>query len=306
MRLCPANLDELRHALATANGRRVPVTGWDLHALGALLEHHPEDMTATAQAGMSLADFQHTLAQAGQWLPLDPPFPKAMTLGALIAGNHSGPRRWGFGTARDWLIGISVVLPDGRLVKSGGKVVKNVAGFDLCKVFVGSHGTLGIIVEATFKVLPLPKAQRILQHICATLEEAGALLERVVGSRLHLDILDLHRLPGSPPTLVMGFGGPQEDVDEQCQALSHLGICQPGDMEYDGLFHKWPHRKCAVMPSALMDTLARLEGCAFVARAGNGVIYHTQGPPAPPATAPSALQQRLKDAFDPHHTLPSL
>ncbi|HIG81295.1 MAG TPA: FAD-binding oxidoreductase, partial [Verrucomicrobiales bacterium] len=106
--------------------------------MGELIEHVPEDMTATVQAGMSLGDFQTQLAQQNQWLPVDPPCPADRSIGALLAGNTTGPRRFGFGTVRDWLIGIAVVLPDGRLIRNGGKVVKNVAGFDLCKLFIGS------------------------------------------------------------------------------------------------------------------------------------------------------------------------
>ena len=159
MTLTPNSIDQLREELPKAK----VVEAMDLAAIGALIEHVPEDMTATAQAGMTLGDFQTQLTQQNQWLPADPPCPADRSIGALLAGNASGPRRFGFGTVRDWLIGIAVVLPDGRLVRNGGKVVKNVAGFDLCKLFIGSRGTLGVIVEATFKLLPKPEAEVFLK-----------------------------------------------------------------------------------------------------------------------------------------------
>ncbi len=306
MRLRPPNLEELRHALATANARGVPVTGWDLHALNTLIAHRPEDMTATVEAGMPLAELQQTLARQNQWLPLDPPFPTKTTIGALLAGNHSGPRRFGFGTVRDWLIGIRVVLADGKIVKAGGQVVKNVAGFDLCKLFVGSHGTLGIIVEATFKLLPQPQAECFLQRTCVTLQEAAALLEQIWKSSLQPSVLDLHRLPNAPLTLVVGLSGPTEDVTAQRATLATLGVRDETNLSYDAVFHTLPSRKLTVAPSAVISTLEQLGATSFVARAGNGVIAHASGV-ATPANLPSpVLQQRVKDAFDPKHTFPSL
>ena len=105
------------------------IEGFELSNLNNLIEHVPEDMTATVQAGMMLQNFQTALARHNQRLPVDPPCPGALSIGALLAGNLNGPRRFGCGTIRDWLIGITVVLADGRLISNGGKVVKNVAGF---------------------------------------------------------------------------------------------------------------------------------------------------------------------------------
>jgi len=117
-----------------------------LRRLGHLLEHEPGDLTVTAEAGMTLADLQTALRARGQWLSLDPPDAERATLGGVVAANASGPRRQLYGTVRDLLIGLTVVTADGSLLHGGGKVVKNVAGYDLPKLFVGSHGTLGIIV----------------------------------------------------------------------------------------------------------------------------------------------------------------
>ncbi len=109
-----------------------------LRRLGHLLEHEPGDLTVTAEAGMTIADLQTALRARGQWLSLDPPDAERATLGGVVAANASGPRRQLYGTVRDLLIGVTVVTADGSLVRGGGKVVKNVAGYDLPKLFVGS------------------------------------------------------------------------------------------------------------------------------------------------------------------------
>src|SRR5215813_5806138 len=108
----------------------------------------------TPEAGMTLGALQDALGQRGQWVSLDPPHARQGTLGGILASNASGPRRHLYGTARDLLIGLTMVLADGSIVRGGGKVVKNVAGYDLPKLAIGSFGTLGVIVEATFKLRP--------------------------------------------------------------------------------------------------------------------------------------------------------
>jgi glycolate oxidase subunit GlcD len=127
--------------------------------LNQILEHEPADLIATAQAGVTLDDLNRTLAQRGQWLPLDPPDDGRATLGGVVATALSGAQRTGYGTPRNFVIGMKVVLADGKLVKAGGRVVKNVAGYDMCKLFTGSYGTLGIISELTFKLRPLPASE---------------------------------------------------------------------------------------------------------------------------------------------------
>src|SRR6185503_18282450 len=134
------------------------------------------------EAGITLAALQQKLSERGQWVPVDPPHADTLTIGALLAQNSSGPRRFGYGTIRDHLLGIKVVLADGRVIKAGGKVVKNVAGYDLCKLFVGSRGTLGAIVEATFKVLPKPETEKIVAATFPTLEALAEALEKLAVS----------------------------------------------------------------------------------------------------------------------------
>ena len=125
--------------------------------LHTLLVHRHGDMTATVHAGVTLAQFNRELAQHGQWLPIDSAFDGA-TIGGIVATNDSGPVRHRYGTPRDLLIGVTLALTDGRIVKAGGHVVKNVAGYDLGKLASGSFGTFAAIVDATFKLLPIPQA----------------------------------------------------------------------------------------------------------------------------------------------------
>ncbi len=131
----------------------------DLTLLRRVVEYAPEDLTATVEAGLSLADLNALLAERGQCLPFDPPDAEGATIGGIVAANATGPLRHAYDAPRDRLIGVTVALPDGRLAKAGGRVVKNVAGYDLCKLYCGSMGTLGVIVSLTFKLAPLPRAE---------------------------------------------------------------------------------------------------------------------------------------------------
>ena len=124
--------------------------------LNRIVEHEPADLVATAEAGVTLSSFNTHLSVQGQWLPIDPPDNGSATLGGVVATGQSGPHSFGYGPPRRHVIGLRVVLPDGRQIRTGGNVVKNVAGYDLSKLFTGSLGTLGIITELTFKLRPVP------------------------------------------------------------------------------------------------------------------------------------------------------
>ncbi len=126
-----------------------------------ILKHEPDDLVATAEAGTTLIEFQNHLRQAGQWLPLDTPDSSA-TLGGVVATSWNGPHSFGYGPLRSFVIGMKVLLAGGQTIKAGGTVVKNVAGYDLCKLFTGSCGTLGLITELTFKLRPLPAENRTI------------------------------------------------------------------------------------------------------------------------------------------------
>ncbi|MEU8144752.1 FAD-binding oxidoreductase [Nonomuraea sp. NPDC048901] len=155
----------------------------DLCCLNEVVEHAAGDLVVKTQAGVTMDALAEALAEQGQELALDVPFAEGATVGGTLAAATAGPRAFRYGTARDLLIGITVVLPDGTVAKSGGRVVKNVAGYDLGKLFTGSYGTLGVIAEATFRLHPLPAdhryvvtelAQRHVQEVTAMLAASQA------------------------------------------------------------------------------------------------------------------------------------
>jgi glycolate oxidase FAD binding subunit len=127
-----------------------------------LLEYEPADLTCRVEAGMRLSDLQATLRAQGQRLPLDPPHPERATVGGMVAANTNGLTRGRYGTVRDWVIGIAVAYPSGKVARAGGKVVKNVAGYDLMKLHIGALGTLGVVAEVNFKVQARPEAEATL------------------------------------------------------------------------------------------------------------------------------------------------
>jgi glycolate oxidase FAD binding subunit len=140
--------------------------GLDVRHLTRVIDYPARDMTITVQAGITLANLEQLLATENQRLPIDVPLSERTTLGGVIAANISGPRRYGFGTLRDYLIGMSAVNDAGQEIKAGGRVVKNVAGYDLCKLFIGSLGTLGIITQVTLKLKPRPEEQAMVLASC--------------------------------------------------------------------------------------------------------------------------------------------
>ena len=140
-----------------------------------LLEYEPADLICRVEAGVRLVDLQATLAAQGQRLPLDPPHPQRATVGGMVAANANGLGRARYGTVRDWVIGIAVAYPSGKVARAGGKVVKNVAGYDLMKLHTGALGTLGVVAEVNFKVQARPEAQAtVLGHFDAALPAIGA------------------------------------------------------------------------------------------------------------------------------------
>ncbi len=129
--------------------------------LRGIRDYDPRDMTAGIEAGTTLAEIARVLAEHGQWIPFDAPLPARATAGGTLAAGWAGPRRAAYGRARDLVIGSTIALTDGTLARAGGMVVKNVTGYDMSKLYVGSLGTLGVIVRANFKALPRPAARRL-------------------------------------------------------------------------------------------------------------------------------------------------
>ena len=243
----PGSADDVVAVVQQAGAAGIPVLAWGggtaaavgpppsrggvvlgLKRLARVVEHEPGDLTVTAEAGLTLDALQSALRARGQWLSLDPPDAARATLGGLIAANASGPRRHLYGTVRDLLIGVTVVTADGTVVHGGGKVVKNVAGYDLPKLFVGSYGTLGIVVSATFKLRPLPEDERLVAIPFQHLKECGAAARAVLAGDLiptAIEILDA--AAGAPlglsgVSLVVGFDGLREQVEAQARALAAL------------------------------------------------------------------------------------
>jgi glycolate dehydrogenase FAD-binding subunit len=225
----PANVDELAAAIRLANQAGAAVTPWgggtrmsigfppraaDLvvrtGGLNEVVEYEPADLTVTVQAGMLLGDLQARLRAEGQMLALDPAAADRATIGGLIATNASGPLRFLYGTARDLVIGTRVVNADGVISKAGGRVVKNVAGYDLNKLYVGSLGTVGVIAELSFKLHPLPQAQGLLLASFVSADDATAAISALVRSPLGpaaIELLD----SAAAASLPGGFGVEGED-----------------------------------------------------------------------------------------------
>jgi glycolate oxidase FAD binding subunit len=155
-----------------------------LGRLNRLIDHEPGDMTSTAEAGMVLSEYQARLNGHGQFLALDPPRAAGATIGGILAANLSGPRRMRYGTARDLLIGVRVAHADGTVTKGGAKVVKNVTGYDMNKLYVGSLGTLGVIVEATFRLYPVPPAEHTWVAPFPTAAKAREAIAKILDSPL--------------------------------------------------------------------------------------------------------------------------
>ncbi len=198
-----------------------------LEKLARVLDYQPANLTARTEAGITLGELNRTLAEHGQCVPLDPPCASQATVGGILSTNASGLARIRYGSARDLVIGLRVALPDGQIVKGGGQVVKNVAGYDLPKLFIGSLGTLGVIVEATFKLAPLPQNTTTLVAGFSDLGQAGEVALRVLQSPLlPLGVAVLDRAASSQYdlsdhyALAVRFGGTAGAVAQQMNEVS--------------------------------------------------------------------------------------
>ena len=202
--------------------------------LNSIVEYEPGDLTVTVESGIRLATLQAVLAQHQQYLALDPPYADRCTLGGIVATNASGALRLRYGAARNQVLGLRVVHANGTVVKSGGKVVKNVAGYDLNKLYIGAFGTLGIITEVTLKLSPIPAREAILAADFQDVQDAVDTGLSIVGSQILPMFVNLFinadprrgktdgTTEGNGPMLVAGFGGDPETVAwqlTQCQEI---------------------------------------------------------------------------------------
>jgi glycolate oxidase FAD binding subunit len=196
------------------------VTPLEVGGLSGMLEYQPSEYTFTALAGTPLVEVDHILAENGQFLPFDPPLAeRGATLGGTVAAGLSGPARYRYGGVRDFVLGVRFVNAQGELVRSGGKVVKNAAGFDLAKLMVGSLGQYGALVEISFKVFPRPIAYATLRADYSNLPVALDALVRSSG--LSLELFGLEVMPASAGgfSLLARLGGLPETFPARLERL---------------------------------------------------------------------------------------
>ena len=197
--------------------------------LDRLIAHAVGDLTVTVEAGMSLHKLQGTLATANQFLPLDPAYPETATVGGIISTADTGSLRHRYGGVRDLLLGITFVRADGKIAKAGGRVVKNVAGYDMMKLFTGAYGTLGILTEVTFRVYPLPVASGtvVLTGTPERLMEAAKILLRSTLTPIAVDVLSTafsqQLAISDSPSLVVKFATVPESIAQQSAQLLDIG-----------------------------------------------------------------------------------
>jgi len=202
--------------------------------LNSLIDYPARDMTVTVQAGMRVSELQTLLASEQQQLPIDIPQARQATIGGAIAANISGSSRFGYGTFRDYVIGVSAVDGQGRLFSAGGRVVKNVAGYDLCKLMIGSMGTLGVITQVTLKLIPKPHCRTFVLAGCPRASIVEAALSTLNLSSTRPVVMDLlnaktirqlqsdmgQQLPEEPDVLCIGYAGGTDETNWQMATVA--------------------------------------------------------------------------------------
>jgi glycolate oxidase FAD binding subunit len=292
--IAPETLEEASALLAaaSADGRRIRI-GTDLSTGGLtrVLEHEAGDLTCTVEAGIRLSSLREALAPFRQRLSLDPPGDP--TVGACIARRLSGPLSHRFGTPRDLVLGVTVVLGDGTVASSGGKVVKNVAGYDLGKLVCGSEGRLGLIARVALRLHPAPEAAATL---VVETDEPAAVVRALRRSQLQPSALDvLH--PGRVAVL---FEGRERAVASQLDtARSLVG----GSESDDTVWHEARERQArslgrlAFRPGDLANVLSTLDEA--VVRPSAGIAYVPRLVGGVPGAVTRRIQRALKARFDP-------
>jgi glycolate oxidase FAD binding subunit len=279
-------------------------------AMTRLLEYEPRDLTISVEAGMKWLDLERTLAQHRQMIPLDPPWPES-TVGGVVAANLSGPRRRHYGTARDMIIGMKFATLEGKLIDSGGMVVKNVAGLDMGKLLIGSFGTLAAIAVVNFKVFPMPEEARTFVMEFASLQEAFAERDRILASVLQPMAIDIVNWP-SGFRLFIEAGGNAAVIHRFSRELPSTQVADAN--QWDEIRNFTPrflaeNLRGSVIVTAMKltempDAMARLKVPA-IARAGSGVIYahYPENPPPACWNGDFATMEKIKTMFDPDRLL---
>lgn len=288
----PESAGELASALAEANraGRVVKPQGggtkldWgnpgatpevvlSTARLNRVVEHVWADMTVTVEAGCTVQALQTQLARHRQWLAIDPLWPERATVGGILAANDSGAFRLRYGALRDLIIGITVALPDGTIAMSGGKVVKNVAGYDLPKLMTGSLGTLGVIAQAVFRLHPIPHYSRTLTASLATVDEAQKLMLAIQNSQLEHTSLQTRTGQGIEVDVMLS--GTEAGIESQQRYLESLADMRESEsLVWSAREKLWPGAsivKFSVLPSQIAQAV-KLCGKTVVVQA-TGIGY---------------------------------
>jgi glycolate oxidase FAD binding subunit len=330
----PANVEEISQVIKLANREDWTVMPWgagtkrgmggiprkfdmviSLSRLNRILELDLGNLHFTGQAGMTLHEAQETLAGKGRgyFIRLNPPFGKSATLGGIVAANSSGPSRFLYGTSRDMILGIGFVAPNGDIIGAGGRTAKNVSGYDIGKLLIGSLGTLGIISDVTFKFLPLPEKSATLAVILSSIEDTHDFTSGMLNSNLFpasiemLNAAAMHELSIDIPdngkyVIAIRAEGVKESVDRQLNDIEEMskGSNAVEVRSYVGEdhVHFWESlsdfpkvvaerysyaiacksnfliSKLTEMVKAWEDRAAKNGlSCALISRAGNGVLY---------------------------------
>lgn len=253
-------------------GRATPPADVELSTarLDAILEHNHGDLTAVLQAGVPLAAAQRVFAQAGQMLALDPPLGEdaTATIGGIVATADSGPLRHRYGGPRDLVIGMTVALADGTLAKSGGQVIKNVAGYDLAKLYAGAFGTLGLILSISVRLHPRPNARSTVAGVCADPDQLAAAAIAVAAMPLECDAVDV-AWRGGRGGVLMRCAGPEHArrAARAARRLSELGLDQVTATDADDALWERQRTGQRNRDGALMRVAARPTSLAAVLRA---------------------------------------
>lgn len=244
--------------------------------LNRVIEHAWADLTVSVESGCTIQELQNALAQHGQRIAVDPLWPERATVGGILSTNDSGSLRIRYGALRDLVIGVTIALPDGTLASSGGKVVKNVAGYDLPKLATGAMGTLGIITRAVFRLHPLPRNSQSFTFGARDLDDANRLILAIQDSRLTPTGLQARCWPAAPPAVDVRFEGTDAGLAAQAEALRKLAT--PGmeatasEMVWEARTELWSPAgqaaiaKFSVLPASIADTCSRIRRLADSSR----------------------------------------
>jgi glycolate oxidase FAD binding subunit len=303
--------------------------------LNRLLQYDPRDLTISVQAGLRFAELERILAEHRQMLPLDPGWATESTVGGVVAANLSGPRRRLYGTARDMIIGMTFVTLEGKLVSSGGMVVKNVAGLDMAKLMVGSFGTLAAIAQVNFKVFPVPAESRTFVIEFSSAAAAFAERDRILRGPLQPAAIDIVNHNGADTPLhlshhgadtlrhinwpsgqglnwrlVVRAGGNAKALDRYARELPTARTCPESVWEDIREFTPRflaanPQGRVIPIPVKLTEMPALVEklNVPVIARGGSGVIYAHFAQFEFTADDDYAMMTRVKEMFDPEHLL---